>query len=74
MRNPHDPLLFLKISPGKDRIPIYDCIHNNAPVICITPLRAPDTGDKAGLKCPDLAYDVSPQCRGCAGVYFVCSI
>ena len=30
-------------------------------------LGAGDTRDRAGLKCQDLTYDVSPQCRGCAG-------
>ena len=30
-------------------------------------LGARDTRDKAGLKCQDLTYDVSPQCRVFAG-------
>ena len=30
-------------------------------------LGAGDTGDIARLKCRDLTYDVSPQCRGCVG-------
>ena len=32
------------------------------------PHRVGDTGDIAGLKCRDLAYDVSTKCRGCVGV------
>ena len=32
------------------------------------PLGAGDTENIAELKCRDLTYDVSQQCRGCAGV------
>ena len=31
------------------------------------PLGNGDTRDIAGLKCRNLTYDMSPQCRGCAG-------
>ena len=36
--------------------------------VCPVPLGAGDAREIAGLKCRDLTYDVSPQCRGCAGV------
>ena len=40
-----------------------------APVICIPgSLGAGDSGDIAGPKCRDLTFDVSRQCRRCAGV------
>ena len=32
------------------------------------PNGAGDTGAIAGLKCRDLTYGVSQQCRGCAGI------
>ena len=39
-----------------------------APVICMPgALGAWDTTYIEGLKCQDLTYDLSPQCRGCAG-------
>ena len=43
-------------------------------ILCSSDLYAPpswdrDTRDIAGLKCPDLTHDVSPQCRGCVEVF-----
>ena len=39
------------------------------PVICMPRLLGTrDTRDIAGLKCRDLTYDVSPQCRECVEV------
>ena len=54
----------------KDTMHVW--FHIKTPVICIPrPLGAEDTGDIAGLKCRDLTYDVSPQCRGlCQGFNF----
>ena len=47
----------------------YLSVHFYAPVICIPrTLGAGNTRNKAELKCRDLTYDVSPQCRGFAEV------
>ena len=44
-------------------------ITYSAPVICLPgSLGAGDSGDIAGPKCRDLTFDVSRQCRRCAGV------